>query len=79
MTDIVELSPKIRLWVVKHPDLDEVWICSTREKCITLVEMNEQVWAKYGMDTELFTFHHSSVKDQTLQRTIKDGMPELFL
>ena len=73
------MSLKTRLWTLHHPDLDEVWICSTREKCIKFIEKNEETWMKYNMDSDLFTVHHAYVRDKKLQEVISDNMPELYL
>ena len=73
------MSLKTRLWTVHHPDLDEVWICSTREKCIKFIEQNEETWMKYKLDSELFTVHYAFVRDRKLCEIIFEGMPELYL
>ncbi len=70
---------KFHLWTVHHPDITEVWILSTKQKCIDFITKNEDIWAKHEMDSELFTFNKSYVRDSTLVKTIRDGMPELFL
>jgi hypothetical protein len=67
------------LWTVHHPELEEVWICSTKEKCIKFIEQNEDIWMKYKMDSELFKIHHAYVKDTELSKVIFSNMPELYL
>ncbi len=70
---------RTKLWTVHHPNLEEVWICSTEEKCKAFVEQNKVIWEEYKMDPELFSFKGAYVRDNKLAEVILENMPELYL
>lgn len=75
------MKTDLKLYAILHPAIDgsKGWICSSKSKAYKLIHNNKHIWKKYLLDIQDFEIIELAVKEDKLQETILEGMPELFL
>ncbi len=70
---------ELKLWGLHHPHMSETFIVLSEDKGVEFIKKNQKIWEKYDIDPNLFISELAWIKDNQIIKTLKEGMPELFL